>query len=66
MSTGGDGPAFRLEERDGRFAVLAADGRTILECGDRGSAMHYVELLERAHRAGYRQGYRDGKRAGGG
>jgi hypothetical protein len=54
--------AYTVQERNGRFEVCAASGRTILVCQDAGSASHYASLLNEAHRAGYKLGYRDGRK----
>ncbi len=53
--------AYTVHQHNTRFEVCAASGRTILVCGDEGSAAHYASLLNEAHRAGYKLGYRDGR-----
>jgi hypothetical protein len=53
--------AYAVQQRNARFEVCTASGRTILVCGDEGSAAHYVSLLNEAHRAGYKLGYRNGR-----
>jgi len=53
--------AYTVQQRNARFEVCTASGRTILVCGDEGSASHYASLLNEAHRAGYKLGYRDGR-----
>ena len=53
--------AYAVQQRNDRFEVCAASGRTILVCEDEGSASHYASLLNEAHRAGYKSGYRDGR-----
>ena len=52
---------YTVQERNARFEVCTASGRTILVCADEGSAAHYASLLNEAHRAGYKLGYRDGR-----
>lgn len=53
--------AYTVHERDSRFEVCAASGRTVMVSEDEGSASHYASLLNEAHRAGYKLGYRDGR-----
>ncbi len=53
---------FRAEPTDSGWRVVDASGTAILECRDGPSAQHYVELLNRAYRAGYRAGYRASRR----
>ena len=53
--------AYTVQERNARFEICAASGRTILVFDDEGSAAHYAALLTEAHRAGYKLGYRDGR-----
>ena len=53
--------AYTVQERNARFEIVAASGRTILVFDDEGSAAHYAVLLNEAHRAGYKLGYRDGR-----
>ena len=53
--------AYTVQERNARFEICAASGRTILVFDDEGSAAHYAALLNEAHRAGYKLGYRDGR-----
>ncbi len=57
-----DDSAFGLEPVEGGFRVLSPDGYTVLECRDRHSADHYLELLNRAYRIGYKAGYRKGRK----
>jgi hypothetical protein len=52
---------YTVEQRNARFEVCAASGRTILVCEDEGSAAHYAALMNEAHRAAYKLGYRDGR-----
>ena len=53
--------AYTVREQNGRFEVCAASARVIMVCADEGSALHYVSLLNEAHRVGYKLGYRDGR-----
>ena len=53
--------AYTVQERNARFEICAASGRTILVFDDEGSAAHYAALLNEAHRTGYKLGYRDGR-----
>ena len=55
---------YRFEELDEVFRVLSPDGYNVLDCHDRHSAEHYVELLNRAYRNGFKAGYRTGKNSG--
>ena len=53
-----ESPPYAVEQDDGKFAVVSATGMNILQCSDRRSAEHYVDLLNKAYRAGYKAGYR--------
>lgn len=53
--------AYTVQERNGRFEVCTVSGRVIMSCADESSALHYLSLLNEAHRAGYKLGYRDGR-----
>lgn len=54
-----------VEEQDQptSYCVVGASGQTVLASKDSATAMHYIELLNRAHRAGYKKGFRAGKNA---
>ena len=52
---------YRVQEQSGAFRVMDSADATVLACKDRVSAHHYVDLLNKAYRAGYKAGYRDGK-----
>jgi hypothetical protein len=52
---------YIVQERNGRFEVCVASGRTVMVCEEEGSASHYSSLLNEAHKAGYKLGYRDGR-----
>jgi hypothetical protein len=52
---------FRTEQQGDRYRVEDGTGRCMLECRDRASADHYVDLLNKAYASGYRAGYRAGK-----
>ena len=52
---------YTVQQRNTRFEVCVASGRTILVCEDEGSAAHYASLMNEAHRAGYKLGYREGR-----
>ncbi len=49
---------YRVDDQPDVYRVVNADGTTILECKDETSAHHYVDLLIKAYRAGYKSGYR--------
>lgn len=51
-------PPFRVESDGDRHAVVRADGQEILALTNAHSAAHYVELLTRAYRFGYKAGWR--------
>jgi len=55
--------AYTLSEHDQRFEVRNAFSRVIMVCGDKGSAEHYVLMLNDAYEAGYKSGFRDGRDA---
>lgn len=57
-----DETPYTIEETEAGFRVLSPDGYPVLECRDRHSADHYVELLSRAYRNGYKAGYRAAKK----
>lgn len=57
-----EGLMYSVQERNTRFEVCSASGRTILVCEDEGSASHYAALLNEAYQAGYKTGYRDGRK----
>ena len=52
---------YEVAERDGRYEVRAPSGRTVMACGDEGSAHHYASLLNEAYRCGYQAGSRQGR-----
>jgi len=54
---------YRAVEKNGRWSVVDAGGRTVAACGDERNARHYETLLNQAHERGYRAGFRDAKRA---
>lgn len=56
-----DEQPYRVEVDDDCWRVLDSAGNTFITCGDERSAHHYVELLCRAHRTGYKAGYRAGR-----
>ena len=53
--------AYTVQQRNARFEICAASGRTILVCEDEGSAAHYASLMNEAYQAGYKLGYREGR-----
>jgi hypothetical protein len=55
---------YRVNERDGEFAVVNDSGNVILVCRDEPSAANYVVLLNEAFQRGYKMGYRDARDAG--
>ena len=55
---------YAVRPSEGGFLVVCAGDITILESRDRANAEHYVELLNRAYRAGYKMGYRAGRGRG--
>ena len=54
---------YSVEHSGDRWRVCSATGTVVLECADPNSAGHYVELLTKAYRAGYKAGYRDAREA---
>ena len=56
--------AYRIVAHEGRYRLLDAEGQALLECRDEASAGHYVELMNKAWRGGFRAGYRAGKQSG--
>ncbi len=53
---------FWVEDDEGVFRVVDGVGQTFLQIRDRATAEHYVDLLNKAHRTGYKSGYRAGKK----
>lgn len=51
-------PPYRVEHHEQIYRVLGASAQVIMECRDEMSARHYVELLCRAYRLGYKAGFR--------
>ena len=54
---------YVVVEAEDRFRVETPTGYCVMECRDRGSADHYVVLLNQAFEAGYKQGFRAAKRS---
>ena len=51
--------AYEVRQEADRFLICNDAGRIVMTCGDRGSAEHYADLLNRAFQAGYRNALRD-------
>ncbi len=45
------------------FRVVDGLGQSVLASKDSATALHYVEILNRAYRAGYKKGFRAAKKA---
>lgn len=54
---------YHIAQGQGRWSVCSAAGNVVLECADAHSAEHYLELLNKAYRAGYKAGYRHAREA---
>ena len=54
-------PPYRIELREGRFALVDDTGTGVIICGDRANAEQYLELLNRAYFRGFKAGYRKGR-----
>ena len=50
---------YSVNTHDGKYDVCSPTGRTVMSCGDPGSASHYASLLNEAYRSGYKAGYHD-------
>ncbi len=61
MSDPAEAP-FRPQAEQGRFRVVDAAGRVVLDCGDRASAEQYAALLNEAYRRGFKAGFRAARR----
>ena len=48
-------------DADDAGRVVDSNGSTVIECQDSLNARHYVELLNRAYRSGFKAGYREGR-----
>lgn len=49
---------YRVDAGPDVYRIVSAQGTTILQCKDETSAHHYVDLLTKAYRSGYKSGYR--------
>lgn len=56
MSDPEDEEAYQKQEEDGRYQICDQEENVILTCGDAASAEHYLELLNRAYRRGFKAG----------
>ena len=52
---------YHIEQDEGRWRLCSAAGNVVLAGTDPHSAVHYLELLNKAYRAGYKAGYRDAR-----
>ncbi len=53
---------FFIEETDGRFRVSNAEsGLCYLTTSNKGNAQHYLELMDKAYKLGFKAGYKKGK-----
>ena len=60
MSNSGDSH-YRIETKESEFWLIDESGNKILVCRDRGSAEHYLVLVNEAFKRGYKLGFRDGR-----
>ena len=56
-------PPFRVEPTERGFRVVDGDGRAVMECRDEHSAQHYLVLVNKAWKAGYKAGWREAREA---
>ncbi|MGK0305429.1 MAG: hypothetical protein ACI8UG_001177 [Gammaproteobacteria bacterium] len=49
---------FRVNTKEGRYQVLDASEQTVLETPNAVTAEHYVDLLNKAFKSGFKKGFR--------
>ncbi len=57
-----DQAEYRIDQEQDQFVLRARSGQAVLTVRDAASAAHYLELLNRAYRAGFKAGLRQARR----
>ena len=56
-----DESLYRVELEGDQARIVDSSGTVIAECGSERNAQHYLVLLSKAYRRGFKDGYRAGK-----